>query len=51
MATAMKRALEELKIGEPWKQTLLAAERWHVGNVRLWPAVSGNPPEDSSSAP
>ena len=34
MATAMKRALEELKIGEPWKQTLLAAERWHVGNVR-----------------
>jgi hypothetical protein len=34
MATAMKRAIEEFKIGEPWKQTLLAAERWHVGNVR-----------------
>jgi hypothetical protein len=33
-ATATKRAIEEFKIGEPWKQARLAAERWHVGNVR-----------------
>ena len=28
-ATATKRAIEEFKIGEAWKQARLAAERWH----------------------